>query len=115
MQRRSIDRKTFCDMLCAIKIQLDRDEKFSNMLSELSQSHIAFTSPCIADTVRILDEALKPYQGDMEWVDHWVFEKEFGKRVDLEVSCNGKVYDLKTPGELYDFITMKGRLNKWEQ
>ena len=71
------------------------DEKTADCLSQIAMnSFVSFWTPMVDEMVKMLDE----FAGD-EWVSWWFYE--YGTRV---VEVDGTKIEIKTPGQLYDFI-----------
>ena len=107
MKINRISKEDFVEALQVIKKDLDYYNALYDIGKEYHrQDEINILPESICLAVSLLEKA----SGDVnEWVNWWVFEKEFGKRNDINVFDAGdhtdKVIPTDTAEQLYDLIT----------
>lgn len=94
-------KEIFVLLINALEKQCKEDEDTRKALSPVfSESTIIIHTKLITDIISVIDQSTNT-DG---WVDWWIWENDFGRKK-LEVTENGKEVTIKTPGQLYDFIT----------
>jgi hypothetical protein len=93
-----ISKQLFVEVIDGLRRQNEKDVVSAEMISDMFSCHSGLYDNGIlfASVIRLLQEWF-PKQGDFCEIEHWVFERDYGKRWDE----NGEV-DRETADEFYD-------------
>jgi len=98
--------ETFKKAIEAIKKQSEKELKFCKALEDIMDGH--FVPEMSSNILEALLSCLKDIFNDREdWVDWWIYDKDFGKNKKLTVYKKGKEIKLDTVEDLYNFLKKK--------
>jgi hypothetical protein len=103
-------KQTFVAIIDALRDQSEREEKFANGISLAFNGHGVFclSNALYTEISRALSDELGAFNHPQAGtaIEAWINEHDFGKNRMIG-ELNGKEYEIKTSGELFDFLTMK--------
>jgi len=99
----SANKDAFVALLSELKHFLKNDAIFSKAASEYFDCNFTMgnNGKLVCLILKYVDSAFSC----CGWTEWWVFDDDFGEN-DLIVSHLGREYILKTPEQLYDFLTL---------
>lgn len=96
-------KEIFCKYLEIIEKHYEKTSKFSDAINIAFDGLVVYTLD--DEVTNALIETVELLMGDKEkWTSYFIYDLDFGKRTDLEVTLNDEKVDLYSPEKLYDFI-----------
>ena len=96
-------KEIFCKYLEIIEKHYKKISKFSDAINIAFDGLVVYTLD--DEITNALIETVELLMGDKEkWTSYFIYDLDFGKRTDLEVTLNDEKVDLYSPEKLYDFI-----------
>lgn len=92
----NITEKDFVTILNKIEKSFITMSEVNNLLNTVIDIPNA-TDSCISLLEKLVNDKFQT----ISW---WVYEKDFGKRKDINIKINNKTIQLNTPEELYDYL-----------